>query len=151
MDQFYFPHGIVLTYHSLRYVGSFWNHDLTIDMFQQIIYNNAQQIAGTYPSATIAQYQAAATTLRIPYWDWARNATMPDVTNQPKITINTPTGSQLIDNPLYTYTFHPRPSTSDFPTKESVSGLEPQEFSKSCDPLNRPTSRIFLPNKCGAD
>ena len=56
---------------------------------------------------------------------------MPDVTNQPKITINTPTGAQLIDNPLYTYTFHPRPSTSDFPTSESVSGLERQIFSKT--------------------
>ena len=133
MDRFCFLHGTVLTCHSLRCVGSFWNNDLTIDMLQQIIYNNAQQIAATYPSATVAQYQAAATTLRIPYWDWARNATMPDVTNQPKITINTPSGAQLIDNPLYTYTFHPRPSTSDFPTSESVSGLERHVLSKTCD------------------
>ena len=122
MDPFCSLLGTVLTYHSLRWVNNFSNNELTVDMWQQIIYNNAQQIAATYPSATVAQYQAAATTLRIPYWDWARNATMPDVTNQPKITINTPTGPQLIDNPLYTYIFHPRPSTSDFPTSESVSG-----------------------------
>ena len=122
MDPFCSLPGTVLTYHSSRWVSSFSNDELTVETSQQIIYNNAQQIAATYPSATVAQYQAAATTLRIPYWDWARNATMPDVTNQPKITVNTPTGSQLIDNPLYTYTFHPRPSTSDFPTSESVSG-----------------------------
>ena len=122
MDLFCSLPGTVLTCHSLRWVSSFSIDELTVEMWQQIIYNNAQQIAATYPSDTVAQYQAAATTLRIPYWDWARNATMPDVTNQPKITINTPTGAQLIDNPLYTYTFHPRPSTSDFPTSESVSG-----------------------------
>ena len=52
----------------------------------------------------------------MPYWDWALNATMPDVVNQPSITINTPNGSQSIDNPLYTYNFHPLPSPPEFPT-----------------------------------
>ena len=32
---------------------------------------------------------------------------MPDVVTNPKIFINAPGGSQLIDNPLYNYTFHP--------------------------------------------
>ena len=151
MDPFYSLLGTVLTCRSLRSVSSSWNYELTTEIFQQIIYNNAQQIAATYPSDTVAQYQAAATTLRIPYWDWARNATMPDVTNQPKITIHTPTGTQLIDNPLYTYTFHPRPSTSDFPTSESVSSHEPNVFSNTLQPPKCFVSRIVLLKDCSAD
>lgn len=46
---------------------------------------------------------------------------MPDVTNQPTIAINTPTGPQSISNPLYNYTFHPQPSAPDFPPNEAVS------------------------------
>ena len=45
--------------------------------------------------------------MRIPYWDWSTNCTMPDVTTNPKISINTPQGFQNIDNPLFNYTFHP--------------------------------------------
>ena len=40
---------------------------------------------------------------------------MPDVLNQPIISVNTPNGSQNIANPLYNYTFHPLPSSPDFP------------------------------------
>ncbi|KAL8794331.1 MAG: hypothetical protein Q9195_003158 [Heterodermia aff. obscurata] len=75
----------------------------------------AQQIASTYPESSKATYQSAASTLRIPYWDWALDTNMPDVTNQPMININTPNGSQFIANPLYNYTFHPLPSPPDFP------------------------------------
>ena len=73
---------------------------------QQIVWNNAQQIAGTYPDSQKANYQAAAQTLRVPYWDWASHATLPDVVSQPMININTPVGSKSIVNPLYNYTFH---------------------------------------------
>lgn len=89
-----------------------------IDAEQQILWNYAQQIAATYPSYQRSQYQAAATTLRIPYWDWALNATMPDPVNSPMITVNTPHGITNIANPLYSYTFHPQPSAADFPASD---------------------------------
>jgi tyrosinase len=42
------------------------------------------------------------------YWDWALNADLPDVVSRQKqVTINTPQGSKTINNPLYSYTFHP--------------------------------------------
>lgn len=59
-------------------------------------------------------------TFRIPYWDWAYNATMPDVVNQPYVSINTPQGFMNVVNPLYNYTFHPQPSASDFPPATSL-------------------------------
>ena len=43
---------------------------------------------------------------------------MPTLVNNPTISINTPTGQRNIDNPLYTYTFHPQPSASDFPRSD---------------------------------
>ena len=51
----------------------------------------------------------------MPYWDWALNATIPDLVNQPTISINTPSGRQSVTNPLYTYKFHPKPPESEFP------------------------------------
>ncbi|KAL8693817.1 MAG: hypothetical protein Q9218_001417 [Villophora microphyllina] len=84
-------------------------------LFEEIIWYNAQQIASSYPRAKRDQYRAAARTLRIPYWDWSTSPTMPLEVNQPTIFINAPNGTSSIQNPLYTYTFHPQPSSSDFP------------------------------------
>ncbi|KAL8862767.1 MAG: hypothetical protein Q9178_000709 [Gyalolechia marmorata] len=46
------------------------------------------------------QYRAAARTLRIPYWDWSINPTMPPEVNQPTIYIKTPNGTAGVPNPL---------------------------------------------------
>jgi len=90
-------------------------------LFEQILWQNAQKIAASYPSSQQTKYKQAATDFRIPYWDWAFNATMPDFFNAPQITVNGPKGSQSINNPLYTYTFHPLPSSSQFPTGDALS------------------------------
>ena len=90
---------------------------------QQLLWKHAQKIAATYPAAQRNTYQAAATSFRVPYWDWAINATMPDPVNDPMITINTPKGTLSIVNPLYNYTFHPHPSATDFPPSDSVGRL----------------------------
>jgi len=98
---------------------------------QQIFWNHAQEIASTYLEPRRAEYQAAAQTLRMPYWDWSINPTMPDVVNQPMINIDAPDGTQSIVNPLYNYTFHPQPSASDFPPDETVRNY-PRTSSLSC-------------------
>lgn len=89
------------------------------DLPQQIIWKSAQQIASAYPTSLRTRYQDAAETLRIPYWDWSINATMPSLVNQRRININTPKGEERIRNPLYAYRFHPQPSSSDFPLNSS--------------------------------
>lgn len=48
------------------------------------------------------------------------NATMPDPVNDPKISVNGPQGRVTIDNPLYTYTFHPLPTSGEFPPGDPV-------------------------------
>ena len=87
---------------------------------QQLLWASVQTIAATYPNSSRDAYIAAAQTFRVPYWDWALNATMPDLVNEPTISINTPSGSQVIVNPLYNYTFHPHPSSSEFPSGDRV-------------------------------
>ena len=59
-------------------------------------------------------------TLRIPYWDWAFNTTMPDPVNSPTISVNSPYGIMNIANPLCSYTFHPQPSAADFPLSDGT-------------------------------
>lgn len=68
-------------------------------------------------------YQAAAANLRVPYWDWAYNATLPDVLGISSIGVNAPGGYQNINNPLYQYQFHPGPEGNGFPTDTVVSTI----------------------------
>ncbi|KAI4220330.1 MAG: hypothetical protein L6R36_007696 [Xanthoria steineri] len=102
----YCPHGSVLF--------PTW-HRPYMALYEQVIWLNAQWIAAKYPASQRARYRAAALTLRIPYWDWSVNPTMPPEVNQPTIYIKAPNGTINVPNPLYTYTFHPLPSNDDFP------------------------------------
>ncbi|RDI89614.1 hypothetical protein Vi05172_g503 [Venturia inaequalis] len=90
-------------------------HRAYLAAYEQILQQNAIQIANQYPQDTAEQYRDAATTLRIPYWDWASSAAMPDATTQLNITVKTPNGTQTIVNPLAAYRFRPVPSTNEFP------------------------------------
>lgn len=87
---------------------------------QRRLWNYAQAIAQTYPDAKRATYVAAAQTFRVPYWDWAQDAKLPTCMTTTVITINAPTGSKTITNPLYTYTFNPT-TAKGFPAGDPVS------------------------------
>ena len=89
-------------------------HRTYVALFEQELVAVAQQIASTYPDSTRAAMQAAASTLRMPYWDWAADPgdgpVLPNTISQPQLVINNTNGqSESIKNPLYSYTF---PSTS---------------------------------------
>lgn len=89
-----------------------------LNALQQILAGHCKTIATTYPVSVRAQYIAACNNFRVPYWDWASNATIPDIVNSPTVTINTPLGSQTLDNPLFTYKF-PALNPSYFPRSQS--------------------------------
>lgn len=93
----------------------------SLTSLQQILSGHCQTIAATYPAAVRAQYVAACNNFRLPYWDWASNATIPDIVNSPTVTINTPSGSQTLANPLWTYKF-PALNPSYFPTSQNAAG-----------------------------
>lgn len=94
-------------------------HRAYLAAYEQIVQQNAIQIANQYPQDTAQQYRDAATSLRIPYWDWASSAAMPDATTQLNITVKTPNGTQTITNPLAAYRFHPNLSTSELPPSQN--------------------------------
>jgi hypothetical protein len=60
---------------------------------------------------------------------------MPNALITPQITINTPSGSKLVDNPLFDYKFNPLPGSPQFPQNGvrvdffSNLGLEPEFLS----------------------
>lgn len=49
------------------------------------------------------------------------NPNMPECLTYQSIMINTSTGQETIDNPLYSYKFHPLPLGTDIPTDDPVS------------------------------
>ncbi|KAK1241362.1 hypothetical protein MKX08_001336 [Trichoderma sp. CBMAI-0020] len=96
----YCPHGedIFLTWHR-PYVL----------LFEQALVSIAKKIANGYPAQYRAKYQAAAASLRSPYWDWAADSTVPACTVPNTLNINVPSGSGIktvaYTNPLRTYYF----------------------------------------------
>ncbi|KAK8089605.1 hypothetical protein PG997_004566 [Apiospora hydei] len=94
--------------------------------FEQVMYNIVQFIASLYPAGPRQiQFQQAAQTFRMPYWDWAamppsNQSLLPySVGGEPDIVADGPNGEQLIANPLFTFTFKPLdPSVfPEFPTR----------------------------------
>lgn len=79
--------------------------------FEQVLYDNVQDVAKSIQNDNTGEYQTAASTFRHPYWDWAAPTTdggpvLPaPVAGSPFIVIQLPNGSQTINNPLYQYTF----------------------------------------------
>ncbi|KAL2209786.1 Di-copper centre-containing protein [Sarocladium strictum] len=99
----YCPHNEVLF--------STW-HRPFLALFEQILVGHARTIANKYTGSNKAKYVAAANTLRIPYWDWARDgAKLPASTTATTVSVNTPTGRKTIRNPLYSYKFQKFPFT----------------------------------------
>ena len=89
-------------------------HRAYLALFEQQLVATAVSIANAWPtsgaSATRAQMQAAASTLRLPYWDWAAIPANggpdlpPSITNA-QVTINGQNGQQTINNPLFRHDF----------------------------------------------
>jgi tyrosinase len=75
----------------------------------------------------------ASLTLRHPYWDWAVYPALPDVVAEPKITVNTPTGWQTMDNPLYQYVFQSDAAGNGFPLSDPVYLRRPIDISPLTD------------------
>lgn len=90
------------------------------DILKQIILRLARQIALEYTGPEADVYVAAADNLRLTYWDWGSNSTMPDIINEPNISITTPDGVAIVPNPLYSYAM-PNLGTAAFPPGESDS------------------------------
>jgi tyrosinase len=70
---------------------------------------HVQIIANEYTGNEAPDYQEAAQTLRIPYWDWAVAPGLPVAVTVDNFMINSSTGLVNFRNPLYSYRFQQFP------------------------------------------
>lgn len=94
------------THSSILFLG--W-HRAYLILFEQQLVKIAKNIANQYPAAQRQAMVTAANALRLPYWDWAARPasgnTLPAQMTNPQVTVNGPTGSKTIKNPLHHHTF----------------------------------------------
>jgi len=80
---------------------------------QQILYQHIVDAVNEFPAGPVRQrYAAAALSWRAPYWDWAappptNQSVLPSSVSNPYVSVITPEGNITINNPLYSYRFHP--------------------------------------------
>jgi tyrosinase len=77
-------------------------------------------IASAYPQNIRQTYMDAASTLRMPFWDWAYNATVPEAVNARTVRVTTPKGLETMKNPLVSYEFQGTPPPSGFSNDRTV-------------------------------
>lgn len=72
------------------------------------MYQSVQEVINTFPEGQRSRWQQAASTLRMPYWDWAQDggsATVPTQIRDQTVTVTKPSGRVTIPNPLYSYSW----------------------------------------------
>lgn len=85
-------------------------HRPYLALIEQRLHYYAVQIANQFPQSERAAWRQAASTLRLPYWDWASGQVpaVPNSLTSQRIRVTRPGGRTLqIRNPLYSYRFHP--------------------------------------------
>ncbi|KAM7207522.1 Di-copper centre-containing protein [Naviculisporaceae sp. PSN 640] len=86
-------------------------HRPYLALFEQVLVSHAVNISNQYHPDDAPAYKKASQTLRLPFWDWAADPTIPEVMGKPGVTVNAPAGPTTIPNPLYSYRFqNPIPS-----------------------------------------
>lgn len=88
-------------------------HRPYLALYEQTLQGLMAEIVDEWPdSPERDNYTQAATTFRLPFWDWAVLAadgetTVPDFFITPTIDVTLPNGTETVDNPLYSYKYHP--------------------------------------------
>ncbi|KAK6498322.1 hypothetical protein TWF481_010913 [Arthrobotrys musiformis] len=85
-------------------------HRPYLSLFEQSLWSNAaavvEEIRQAGQTSLYNRYNAVLPAIRLPYWDWAADASVPrEVGEMPTIQVETARGMQTIPNPLYTYRF----------------------------------------------
>ena len=104
-------------------------HRAYLALYEQILYGYVQGVAAEPAFQGLNDWQNAAQSFRVPYWDWAltpepgQPAIPSSITGSPWIQIQLPNGTSAVFNPFYEYYFHPL-NTGDFPD-QGVNATQP--------------------------
>jgi tyrosinase len=87
-------------------------HRPYLALYEQVLYQHILEAVNEFPEGELRQrYAIAASTWRVPYWDWAAppqsGSVYASVLAAPTIQVTTASGDAEIANPLYSYKFHP--------------------------------------------
>jgi tyrosinase len=94
-------------------------HRPYLALYEQVLYQHILEAVNEFSDGELRQrYATAASTWRVPYWDWAAppqngQSVYPSILAAPTVQVTTPTGDAEIPNPLFSYKFHPV-SVEDF-------------------------------------
>jgi tyrosinase len=92
-------------------------HRPYLALYEQSLYANIQAVVKQYPAGSRRdRYAKAASTFRMPYWDWAASLDIPDlVALKETVTVDPPSGPTTINNPLFSYHFQHTPTELQSP------------------------------------
>ncbi|KAI0450775.1 hypothetical protein F5B21DRAFT_489533 [Xylaria acuta] len=91
-------------------------HRAFLVLYEQTLGDEVQRLALEYNNDDGAAYREASQKLRLPYWDWASDPTLPPSSTQKNITVNGPDGKVTLHNPLYSYRWQTYPlNETQFP------------------------------------
>lgn len=92
--------------HAQTLFGS-W-HRPYLAIFEQALFQSIQEVINTFPESQRNRWRQAASTFRMPYWDWAVDGganTVPTLVRDQTVTVTKPSGLVTIPNPLYSYSW----------------------------------------------
>ncbi|KAK9809904.1 hypothetical protein WJX72_001370 [[Myrmecia] bisecta] len=103
-------------------------HRPYVALLEQELRHWAKTIASEYTGPDAAAYAAAAEELRMPFWDWlANDSQAPALLTDPKVTVNAPTGSHTLANPLAAYRFPKTPVGSGYNFHQWINDPNPND------------------------
>ena len=89
-------------------------HRPYLALIEQVLWGIIQDLSNEEPFVGRSEYESAASTFRVPFWDWAAGDLPDSISGSPWIQLSMPNGTYPVLNPLYQYAFHPL-NTQDFP------------------------------------
>lgn len=88
---------------------------------KQLLSDEVQRLALEYTNDDASIYRDASEQLRLPYWDWASDSTLPPSSTYENITVNSPDGKIELHNPLYSYRWQTYPlNETQFPGQGGI-------------------------------
>ncbi|KAI3335615.1 Di-copper centre-containing protein [Ustulina deusta] len=97
-------------------------HRAYLVLYEQLLGDEVQRLALEYTNEDASVYRDASQKLRLPYWDWASDPSLPPSSTQENITVNGPNGKKIVlHNPLYNYRWHTYPlNATQFPGQDGM-------------------------------
>ncbi|WPH00294.1 Di-copper centre-containing protein [Acrodontium crateriforme] len=113
-------------------------HRPYLALYEQVLHQHIVDIVNGFPAGHQRErYASAASSWRLPYWDWAATpsdggSVYPTSVTSPTINVTMPNGTTTIANPLFSYQFHPV-SAADFYYNPFAAWNETKRYPTSWD------------------